>query len=127
MTPQALAFINGRLNGAGLNYHFARYNYGDGAPVYPYEVGTYSESDAVSEDGRQEATFTLSCWTRGEWLELEQVKAKIKALFPVYGATEILDGSGVAVAYVRSQPIPTGDSELKRMDITLTVIEWSEE
>ena len=127
MTPQALNYISGRLIEAGLNYHFARYNYGDGSPVYPYEVGTYNEADAVSEDGRQEAALTLSCWTRGAWLELEQVKAKIKTLFPVYGATEILDGSGMAVAYVRSQPIPTGDAELKRMDIILTVIEWSEE
>ena len=59
MTPQALSYINGRLNGAGLNYHFARYNYGDGSPVYPYEVGTYSEADAVSEDGRQEATALI--------------------------------------------------------------------
>lgn len=127
MTPQVLNYIKDRLIGAGLNYHFARYNYGDGSPVYPYHVGTYNEADAVSEDGRQEATLTISSWTRGTWLELEQAKAKIKALFPVYGVTAILDGSGVAIAYVRSQPIPTGDSELKRMDTTLNVIEWSEE
>lgn len=126
MTPQALAFINDRLNEAGLNYHFARYNYGDGLPDYPYMVGTYREDDARSEDGQQKTDFTISVWGRGEWLELEMVKSIIRSAFPVHGTTAILDGSGVAVSYMRAQPIPTGDTELKRMDITLSVKEWSE-
>ena len=126
MTPQALSFINDRLSAAGLNYHLARYNYGDGSPVYPYYVGTYRDGDAATEDGRQETTFTVTGWTRGAWMDLEQDKNKIRALFPTHGATAILKGSGVAVSYVRGQMIPTGDSELKRIDITLMVKEWSE-
>jgi hypothetical protein len=126
MTPQALQFINDRLSEAGLNYHFARYNYDADSPLYPYAVGSYRENDAVSEDGRQEAIFTVSAWTRGPQLELELVKGIVRTVFPVYGRTEILDGSGVAVSYLRAQLIPTGDSELKRMDITLHVKEWSE-
>lgn len=126
MTQQTLKFINDRLEAAGLNYHFARYNYGDGSPVYPYCVGSYSENNAETEDGLQETDFTVNVWTRGEWLELEQVKARIKAIFPVIGTTAILpDGFGVAVSYVRSDPIPTGDDELKRIEITLSIKEWS--
>lgn len=127
MTPQALAYINGRLTGAGLNYHFMRYNFEDTErPVYPYSVGSYSEDDDAAEDGGQSATFTINTWTRRSWLDLEQVKATIKSVFPVTGTTAILEGSGVAVCYVRSQPIPTGDDDLKRMETILTVKEWSE-
>lgn len=126
MTLEALAYINDRLTEADINYHFMRYNFGQGGPVYPYSVGTYNEEDDAAEDGGQSATFTVNTWTRGTWLELEQVKATIKALFPVTGRTAILEGSGLAVSYTRSQPIPTGDEELKRIEIILTVKEWSE-
>lgn len=126
MTPQALNYISGRLRDAGLNYHYIRYNHGAAGPVYPYYVGSYKENDAVAEDGGQEATITVTGWTRGEWLDLEQDKAKIKALFPVVGHAVVLTGSGLVVSYVRAQPIPTGDPDLKRIDITLHAIEWSE-
>lgn len=126
MTLQGLSFINGRLAAAGLNYHFDRYNHGSGSPVYPYHVGTYREHDADSEDGLQEATFTINSWTRGERLALERDKAKIKAVFPVVGLTYVFeDGSGIVVSYRRSQAIPTGDNELKRMETILTIKEWS--
>lgn len=129
MTPTTLAYINKRLTEADINYHFVRYNTSEGSPlVYPYSVGEYNESEPTDESGQQKATFTVRTWTRGSWLELEQIKAKIKALFPpVGGDTAILpDGSGVAISYLRSQPIPTGDMELKRIDTTLDIKEWSE-
>ena len=129
MTQQALAYIHRRLTDAGLNYHFGRYDYGHGSPVYPYHVGEYSEEDTVDEDGGQQTTLTIHSWARGSnaALALEQDKAKIRALFPpVGGDRAILDGSGVVVTYGRSQNIPTGDSELKRLDTIINVNEWSE-
>lgn len=129
MTQQALAYINRRLTDAGLNYHFGRYDYGEGSPVYPYHVGEYSEDPVESEDGGQLTTLTLHSWARGAnaALALEQDKAKIRALFPpVGGDRAILDGSGVVVAYGRSQYIPTEESELKRLETTIIVNEWSE-
>lgn len=126
MTLQGLNFINDRLEEAGLNYHFDRYNYGTGSPVYPYHVGTYKENEADSEDGGQETTFTIHSWARGVRLDLEKDKAKIKAAFPVYGLRHVFpDGSGIVVSYRRSQPIPTGDTELKRAETILNVKEWS--
>ena len=130
MTPQALAYIKDRLTSAGLNYHFGRYDYGHGSPVYPYYVGEYNEDMAEAEDGGQLTTLTIHAWARGNnaAMALEQGKAKIRALFPpVGGDRAILDGSGVVVTYGRSQYIPTGDDELKRLEITITVQEWSEE
>ena len=129
MTEQALAYINRRLTDAGLNYHFGRYDFGAGSPVYPYHVCEYSETDANAEDGGQQTTLTIHSWARGANadLELERDKAKIRALFPpVGGDRAILDGSGVVVTYGRSQYIPTGDAELRRLDTIITVKEWSE-
>ena len=129
MSVDALAYINNRLTEADINYHFARYIIdADTGPVYPYSVGTYNEQEAESEDGLQETLFTVSSWTRGDWEELEQTRAKIKALFPSAGGTTAIlpGGIGVAVSYLRTQTIPTGDDELKRIDTTLNVQEWSE-
>lgn len=129
MTQQALAYIRDRLRGAGLNYHFGLYDYGRGDPVYPYHVGTYSEQDAEAEDGGQITVLTINSWARGAGaaLALELEKAKIRALFPSIGGDRtVLDGSGVIITYGRSQYIPTGDPELKRLETTITVNEWSE-
>ena len=129
MTQQALAYIHRRLTDAGLNHHFGRYDYGEGSPKYPYHVSEYSEEDAVNEDGGQQTTITIHSWARGAGaaLALEQDKAKIRALVPpVGGDRAILAGSGVVITYVRSQYIPTGESELKRLDTLINLIEWSE-
>lgn len=130
MTLQALAYINGRLTGAGLNYHLGRYDYGAGPPQYPYHVGEYNEDEVDAEDGGQRTTFTIHSWARGAGaaLALEQDKAKIRALFPPVGGDRAIldDGSGVVVTYGRSQYIPTGDAELKRLETTIIVNEWSE-
>lgn len=124
MTTEALKTINARLSEAGINYHFARYNYG-GSPVYPYYVGSYSETGDGQEDGSLGAALTISGWTRGDWIDLERGKAVIRGLFPTTGYTAVRERTGLAVTYARSQVIPTGDAELKRIDITLNVKEWS--
>ena len=116
--------ISDAMESLGIEYGFA--TYAKNPVVYPYFVGTYKENDATTEDGLQETVFTINGWTRGSWMDLERAKAKVKALFPVTGDTAIaLDGSGLAVSYVRSQQLPTGEEELKRLEITLSVKEWS--
>lgn len=127
MTPEALAHIGDLIVGAGVNYQLGSFRYDGPAPKYPYYVGTYNEADGGQEDGSSAATLTINGWTRGAWLELEQGKAKIKRLFPAAGGyTAILEHSGLAVSYARSHQIPSGDPELKRIEITLHVQEWSE-
>ena len=80
----------------------------------------------MSEDGLQEATFILKGWTRGKWLDLEAAKEKIENYFDKISGKKVIaeDGSAVAIFYAHSLVIPTGDAELKRIDINLSVKEW---
>ena len=75
----------------------------------------------------QETQLILTGTGRGSWKKLEQQKEKIEKLFPAIGGrTAILDnGSGVAVFYGNAFPVPTGDGFLKRLQINLTIKEWS--
>lgn len=124
MTDESLAFIDRALSGAGINYEFGEYT---SELQYPYFVGEYAETDVENEDGMQETSFILSGFSRDTWLTLEKAKNTIKKLFhPIEGRTAILEsGSGIAVFYARSNNIPTGDYQLKRIEIILTVKEWS--
>lgn len=120
MTKTALKFINNTLESAGINYDFAERKR---AVVYPYWVGEYTDLGADNEDGMSEANFTLDGWTRGEWLDLENDRETIESLFN--DCTTILEnGSGIDISYAGAQIIPTGDAELKRMQINLTIKEW---
>lgn len=118
-----LNIINSAMAEMGLNYAFIEWK---GEPAYPQFVGEYQETPSTTEDGLQESSFTLTGVTRGSWLELEQAKAKIEKYFNrVSGKTVIADdGSAVAVFYAQSLVVPTGDAELKRIEINLDVKEW---
>ena len=113
-----------------LNYDFMEWT---SKPVYPYFTGEYQEIPTSSEDGEQETTFILNGFARDvgndktAYLELENAKEKIANYFSkVSGKTVITDkGSAVAVFYANSLVIPTGDAELKRLQINLTSKEWS--
>lgn len=125
MSEEALKFIADQLALLGVPYSFMTWNTN---PVpNPYFVGEYSEAEPFTEDGLQESTFIITGTTRGTWLTLEQAKNKIKKHFGTSeGKTAILGNkSGVAVFYAKSFPIPTGDGEFKRIQINLTVKEWS--
>ena len=81
----------------------------------------------MNEDGMQEATFILNAFSRGKYLALEEAKEAIENQFnKVSGKTVIADnGSAVAIFYANSLVVPTGNAELKRLQINLTVKEWS--
>ena len=124
MSEETLGFIASVLADLGIPYMFMEWT---SMPVpNPYFVGEYSETEPTTEDGLQESTFIVTGTTRGTWLSLEQAKNKIKSAFdPVEGKTAIFEnGSGVAVFYANSFPVPTGEEELKRIQINLTVKEW---
>ena len=122
MTNNAVKLISNGMTACKLNYAFAEWK---DKPVYPYFVGEYEESPAVSEDGLQEADFILNGFTRGSWSELEEAKEKIENYFYRDGRTAIAaSGNAVAVCYSNSFVVPTGDAELKRIEIHLNVKEW---
>lgn len=125
MTTAALKFIADTLQSIGINYEFQEWTT-DPVPD-PYYVGEYTEIAGLEEDGLQESAFMLTGTTRTSWLTLEQTKETIKNAFhPVGGTTTILpNGNGLAVLYSDSFQVPTGDAELKRIQINLNFKEWS--
>lgn len=122
MSIAALKFISDTLDSLNINYQFGEWSTN---PVPdPYFVGEYTESESLTreEDGLQEITFMLT-GTGTNWLTLEQAKALIENNI---SKTAILpNGNGIAVFYAGSLIVPTGDTELKRIQINLNIKEWS--
>lgn len=120
MTKTLLKFISDQLESAKINYEYGEWN---SEIVYPYFVGEYTDLEPYTEDGLQESDFTLNGFTRGGWIDLETAKETIERLFQDY--TTILDnGSGISISYSGCLIVPTGDAELKRIQITLKIKEW---
>lgn len=122
MTNETREYINDCMEELGLNYQFMEWI---GNISYPYFIGEYSEVAGDSEDGREETTFYLNGFTRGKWRELEDAKERIRKCFPSTGRTTILpSGMGIAISYDNANLIQTGDAELKRIQINLSIKEW---
>lgn len=122
MSVEALNVISRSMKSLKLNYAFMEWK---GLPCYPYWIGEYQEVESSSEDGLQETTFILTGFTRGSWLDLEAQKEIIENYFNKYGHSTITDsGSAVVVMYQNSLVIPTGDLELKKIQINMTIKEW---
>ena len=124
MTIEALDVISNAMSEMGLAYSLVERK---AKPVYPYFTGEYQEIEPLSEDGMEETTFLLNGFSRADWLSLEEAKAKIKEKFDPKGGLIVTTdtGSVVAIFYSDSLVIPTEDAELKRMQINLTIKEWS--
>lgn len=117
-----LGIIDEELTGIGVPYEFMRWT---SAVEYPYFVGEYSEFPTVTEDGYKESTVILTGTTKGSWLELERIRAKIENHFPaVYGLRKSTDTGTVVVYYGNSFPVHTGEADLKRIQINLDIKEW---
>lgn len=119
--------VQNSMNALGIEYAFAEYAGNDeGKVVYPYFVGEYTESEPVTEDGLHEASFMLTGFSRDSWLTLEDAKERIERYFNMSsGKTYITArGTGIAISYAGSMIVPTGDAELKKIQINLDTKEW---
>lgn len=125
MTTAPLKIIADGMKALGLSYGFGIY--ADKPVKYPYFMGEYQETESLTEDGLQEATFMLNGFSRTSWEALEEAKEAIENYFnKVSGLTMIADnGNGVCISYAHTLIVPTGDAELKRIQINLRVQEWS--
>lgn len=115
------------MDALAINYDFEEWK---GKPEYPYFTGEYQELESLKEDGEQETQFILNGFARGRtaFSDLEDAKNKIKKHFPSIGGRLATTGSGsrVAIFYANTlSNLPTGDAELKRIQINLKVKEWS--
>ena len=119
MINAVLVAVKEGMESIGLNYAFVRW---EEDPTDPYFTGEYQERESMTEDGLQECDFILNGYTRGSWADMEAAKEKIEKYF---NRTVMADnGSAVAIFYANSLVIPTGDEELKRIEIHLNIKEW---
>lgn len=121
MSVAALQFIKETLEDLSIPYEFGVWS---SNPVPdPYFVGEYVEPESPTreENGLQEIDFMLT-GTGTTWIGLENAKEIIENNI---SKTAILpNGNGIAVFYTGSLIIPTGDMELKRLQINLNIKEW---
>jgi len=120
MRIETLNFLNKQLSEL-VNYEFEEWK---SDIVYPYFVGNFSE---IPGDGdMQETSFILEGFTRNTKLELLEAKEKIEKKYKNELKTILPSGAGVVFLYENALcDIPTGDAELKKIQINLTIKEWS--
>lgn len=118
-----LKFINEQMDILGINYEFGEWT---SEIKYPYFVGELpSPEEITTEDGKEETTLFLNGFTRGKFLELEEANDKIRKHFNmIHGLREKTDSGSIAVFYDGHFFVPTGEADLKKIQINLTIKEW---
>ena len=117
-----LKFINEQMDMISVPYEFDEWTY----PVsYPYGVGEITEDPITTEDGAEQSTLLLTFFHRGKMIDLLEIKEKIKNHFPpVYGLRGETECGAIAVFYDSFLNIPSGEADLKKIQINLKVFEW---
>jgi hypothetical protein len=125
MSKQILKIVADAMSSLGIEYAFSTYR--KHPIVYPYFVGEFSDTESYTESGLQEGTFILTGFTRDEWMTLEDAKERIENYFNKVSGKIVMaeNGSAVAIFYASCMVVPTGDPELKRIQINLHTNEWS--
>lgn len=117
-----LKFINDQLGSIGIPYEFGQWSSGI---TYPYYVGEITEEPVTTEDGLEESTFILTGFNRGNMIDLERGKNRIKKHFdPIYGLRGETDSGAIAAFFDGSFYVPSGEAELKTIQINLKIKEW---
>ena len=88
-------------------------------------MGEITEEPSITEDGAEQSTLILTGFHRGKRIALERDKEKIKKHFhPIYGLRGNTDSGAIAVFFDGSFYIPTGEADLKKIEIHLKIKEW---
>lgn len=122
---EVLNFMNSELETMGVPYEFLEWT----QPVsYPYFIGEYNEFEPILESNEEEKTFILTGFGRGKdaRMKLERMRGLIEKEFdPVNGKIATLNGgSVVAIFYGNSFYVPTGEAELYKIQINLSIKLW---
>lgn len=123
MTEATMKFVSDLMDSLSIPYDFMEWK--DKPPDDRYFVGEPLEDimTTLEEDGRQDITFILRGFTRKDYSLLMRDAENIKKNLP---QTAILpDGTGIAVFYEGSRPVPTADNQLKSIKTNLRIKEWS--
>ena len=117
-----LKFISEQMDMIAVPYEFMQWT---SDVKYPYFVGEITEHPTTTEDGFEESTLLLTGFSRGKFIDLETVKNKIKSHFsPVHGLRAQTDSGTIAVFFDGAFYVPTGEAELKKIQINLKIKEW---
>ena len=117
-----LKFINDQMDILAVPYEYGEWT---SDVSYPYSVGELTEEPIMNEDGSAESTMLLTVFNRGSYIELERIKETIRKHFnPICGLCAKTDSGSIAVFFDGSFPVPTGEADLKRIQINLTIKEW---
>ena len=118
-----LKFISKQMDLIGVPYEFGQWS---SAVTYPYFVGEQVSPEAFpAEDGSEESEILLTGFHRGKLIDLETVKNKIKRHFsPWTGLISKTDSGSIAVFFDGSFYIPTGEADLKKIQMNLKIKEW---
>ena len=118
-----LKFIKNQMNILAIRYEFMRYTKTIQCPYYTGEIT--SPELFIAEDGSEETTLILTGFHTGDYIDLERDKETIKKHFdPVFGLRAKTDSGSIAVFYEGAFYVPTGETNLKRIQITLKIKEW---
>ena len=120
---ERLKFINEQMDILALSYEFGEWTQ---EIQYPYFVGEVLSNESITtEDGLAETTFILTGFHRGKAIDLETAKEKIRKHFNSIHGLRAKTGSGsIAVFFDGSYYIPTGEADLKKVQINLKILEW---
>lgn len=117
-----LKFVNEQMDIIAVPYEFGGWT---SDIKYPYSVGEITENPVTTEDGLEESEMILTVFHRGAYADLELVKERIKRHFdPINGLCAKTDGGSIAVFFDGSFYVPTGEADLKRLQIDLKIKEW---
>lgn len=120
---EVLKFINEQMEIIAVPYEFGEWS---SAIQYPYFVGEITPEPTDAEDGRESSTMLLTGFHRGKMIDLLAVMEKIKSHFsPVYGL-RVTTGSGSTIAAFFDGwfPVPSGEADLKKIQINIKIFEW---
>lgn len=116
-----LGALDKLLTDNGINYTLDLAN---DVVNFPFWEGDYQEIDSSYEQGYHEYVFTLTGTNKGTYSRLIKDLDIIRKI--TMNHTEMLEsGHGIAFYYEHMQMIPSQDEQIKRMEITLTIKEWS--
>lgn len=119
---EKLKFINEQLDIIGVPYEFGEWT---SRVQYPYFVGEITEEPTEDEDGMEESTMILTGFHRGKLIDLINIKERIKRHFhPVCGLRAETDSGAIAVFFDGSFVAPSGEADLKKIQINLNIKEW---
>lgn len=112
------------MSAISIPYEFMRWT--SAVVPDPYFVGEITESPVMTEDGKEESTMLLTGFSRGSYADIEKAKERIKSHFsPVYGLRgQTESGSTVVVFYDNAFYVPTGEADLKKLQINLKIFLW---